>query len=85
MRSIIKTVKVSDKGQIAIPKEVRELADIEIGDSLILIQEDKKIMLEKIDLIENKVKGDFRDLLKLSEITAKKLWSNKYDEVWDKI
>ncbi len=83
METIIKTLKVSDKGQIALPVEVRESADIKIGDNLILIQKGKKIMLEKTTLIENKVNDDFRDLLKLSELTAKKLWDNKYDEIWD--
>ena len=30
-------------------------------------------------------KEDFSDLLKHSEKTAKKLWDNKKDEVWDNI
>jgi len=85
MEPIIKTIKVSDKGQIALPVEVRESADINVGDNLILIQKGKKIMIEKVELIEDKIKDDFKDLLKLSEITAKKLWNNDYDDIWDKI
>lgn len=85
METIIKTIKVSEKGQIALPKDVRESADIEVGDNLVLIQRGKKIMLEKAEIIESKTKDDFKDLIKLSESTAKKLWDNKYDKVWDKL
>jgi len=85
MDRIIKILKVSEKGQIALPKEVRELANINVGDSLVLIQKGDKILLEKAGFIESKTRDDFKDLLKLSELTAKKLWSNKYDEIWDKL
>ena len=33
------TVKVSDKGQIAIPKEAREIFDINTGDTLLLLDD----------------------------------------------
>jgi len=83
MEQIIKTIRVSEKGQIALPVEVRESADIKIGDNLILIQKGKRIMLEKADVIANKVKDDFKDLLKLSEISLRKLWDNEHDEIWN--
>ena len=85
MDAIIKMIKVSDKGQIALPKDIRESADIKTGDSLVLVQKGKRIMLEKSSVIKDKVEDDFKDILKLYEITTKKLWNNKYDEVWDKI
>ena len=83
METIIKTIKVSDKGQIALPVEVRESADINVGDSLILIQKGKRIMIEKTEMIESKVKDDFKDLLKLSELSLKDLWDNEYDKIWN--
>ncbi len=83
METIIKTIKVSDKGQIALPVEVRESADINVGDSLILIQKGKRIMIEKTEMIESKVKDDFKDLLKLSELSLKDLWDNEYDDIWN--
>ena len=79
---IVKTVRVSDKGQISIPINIRDLAGINTGDELIVIQEGSKILLEKP---ENIIRDDFRDLLKHSERVAKKLWSNKKDEIWDTI
>jgi len=44
---IIKTVKVSDKGQIAIPLDIRKINGINKGDNLIIIQEKGKILIEK--------------------------------------
>ena len=79
---IVKTVRVSDKGQISIPINIRDLAGINTGDELIVIQEGSKILLEKP---ENIIRDDFRDLLKHSERVAKKLWSNKKDKIWDTI
>ena len=83
METIIKTIKVSDKGQIALPVDVRESANINIGDSLILIQKGKRIMIEKTEMIESKVKDDFKDLLKLSELSLRDLWDNEYDKIWN--
>ncbi len=80
---IMKTIKVSDKGQIAIPVEIREVAGIETGDELILIQEGGKILLEPAEKVHKKVKEDFSDLLKLSEKTLTNLWGSKADKVWD--
>ncbi len=77
---IIKTIKVTDKGQILIPIDIRDLAGIATGDELIIIQEGSKILLEKP---ENILRDDFKDLLKHSESVAKKLWSNKEDEIWE--
>ena len=36
------TVKMGPKGQIVIPKEVREMFEIEPGDSLLLMADEKK-------------------------------------------
>ena len=81
----IKTVKVSEKGQIAIPRSIREKIGIKKGDELIMLQEDEKILLQKIQATTKKVRREFDFLVKLSEGVATKLWSNKEDETWDKL
>lgn len=56
---------------------------IKKGDELLLVKKGKRIMLEKSERIAKGVKDDFRDLLLLSEHTARKLWDNKEDEIWN--
>ena len=46
--------KVGEKGQIVIPKEIRNMFDIKAGDSVIVLcDKEKGIALLKADLIEN--------------------------------
>lgn len=72
-----KIIKVTDKGQISIPIEIRKSIGIDIGDELIVIRDGEKIFLKKIK------KDDFKDLLKLTETSLKNFWNNKEDEIWD--
>ena len=46
--------KVGEKGQIVIPKEARDMFDIEPGDSIVVLCDNKKgIALVKADVIGN--------------------------------
>ena len=63
----ITAVKVSDKGQIAIPVSIREIIGIKTGDTLVLIQDGDRILIKKSDKVIKQVKDDFRPLLKQSE------------------
>jgi len=78
----IKTIKVSDKGQIAIPQVIREKAGIDRGDELVIIQTGGKILLEKSQKISNRMKDDFKDIISFSEKSLKDVWDNKEDEIW---
>jgi AbrB family looped-hinge helix DNA binding protein len=80
---ITKTVKISEKGQIAIPLEIREAANLKQGDELLIVQYKNKLMLEKTGHVAEQIKDDFRDLLKNSEKTAQKMWGSKADDIWD--
>ena len=79
---IVKTVKMSEKGQIAIPLEIREAIGLKRGDELLLLQEGEKVFIEKAT---SALKDEFEPLLKASEKTLKKLWDNKFDEVWNNV
>ena len=81
---IIKTIRVSDKGQIAIPSTMREKAGICKGDDLIIIQDNGKILLEKSKKISDVIKDDFKDLLKFSENSLKSVWDNKENNIWNR-
>ena len=78
----IKIVKVSEKGQIAIPLVVRESAGIKYGDELLLVEKEGKILIEKSSDIQEKVDDDFKDILKFSEQSLKEVWDNTEDDIW---
>jgi len=63
---ITKTIKVSGKGQIAIPQTIRD-----------------KILIEKVQKVSEKIKDDFKDLVKFSEQSLEDVWGNKADDVWN--
>lgn len=78
----IKAVKVSEKGQIAIPNAIRKALGIEQGDELVLVQEKDKILIEKSSKISKQVKDNFKDVLKITEDSLKEIWDNKEDDIW---
>ncbi len=82
METLIKTIKVSDKGQISIPKDMRENAGILLGDELVIIQNDGKILIEKPEAFSEKIEDDFKDITKFSENSLKEFWSSKEDDIW---
>jgi len=48
-------VKIGDKGQIVIPKDVRNRYGIKTGDTLMLLGDDKGIAMVKTELFESLV------------------------------
>ena len=76
-------VKISDKGQIAIPKEIREDIGIKKGDELVLLQMNGMILLEKSQNLMRHLNDDFKDIIKFNEKSLKDMWNNKSDAVWD--
>ena len=79
----LKTVKVSQKGQIVIPRDIQKELGIRKGDKLILVKEGRKLMLEKPTRITKELKDEFKDLIKLSGSSLRKLWLNEGDEIWN--
>jgi len=79
----MKMVKVSDKGQISVPQEVRSIMKINKGDELVLIQDKGLIMLQKSSEASKAFSENFQDIKKLTEKSLKKVWDNKEDEAWN--
>jgi len=79
----IRTVKVSDKGQIAIPADVRASIGLEKGDELVLLQDGGRIMLQKTQSMTARMRGEFDYMVKNSERVFSKLWGGKKDDAWD--
>lgn len=81
---ILKTIKVSGKGQIAIPQTIREQAGIKKGDELVIFESNGKILIEKSHRVSAKMKDHFKDLMTFSEQALQDVWSNKQDDIWNR-
>ncbi len=80
----IKTIKLSAKGQLCIPQEMREEVGFKEGEKLILIAKDKEIIIKKSkNLLEDLDMEGFETML-MSEEVLKEEWDNEYDERWNK-
>lgn len=80
---MMKILSVSEKGQIAIPQSIRNTLNINKGDTLTIFQINNKLVLEKTEDSEKKMKDEFKDIAKFSELAMKKVWDNKEDEIWN--
>ncbi|MFT4311600.1 MAG: AbrB/MazE/SpoVT family DNA-binding domain-containing protein [Candidatus Woesearchaeota archaeon] len=86
--TMIEITKVSSKGQIVIPQNIRQKLSLKTGSKCILRQVGKKIILiphddfeKEMDLLEKEKRG--WDVV--SEKSLQKLWNNKKDEAeWSK-
>jgi len=78
-----KSIKVSAKGQITLPTDIQRDIGVKKGDELLLIRKGKKILLEKQENIMTKIQDEFDDIQEFSEISLKKIWMNKKDEIWN--
>jgi AbrB family looped-hinge helix DNA binding protein len=79
-----RTIKVSEKGQVAIPVEIQREMGIGKGDELLLIKKGEKIILEKPKKLARFLRDEFEDVQKVSESSLNKVWLNKKDEVWNR-
>ena len=53
-KHIFGTVKVGERGQIVIPKKARDIFEIEPGDTLLVLGDEKKgIAIVKADIMKN--------------------------------
>lgn len=80
-----KTIKVSQKGQIAIPLDIRKELKIRKGEELLIVRKGDKLLIEKSAKASKRFAGEFDYMLKHAEKVAKELWENKEDEIWDKL
>ncbi len=79
----LRTVTVSEKGQVVIPVDIRRRLNIRKGQTLVLQVSDDKLLIAKAEEVSKKMRDEFEHLLRLSERSAKELWENEKDTVWD--
>ena len=67
---IIDVTKVSDKGQVVIPKEVRDRLGFTEGSKLLVVAMDDAVVLQRVETIAGKIR--MRDLMeRVKSLTAK--------------
>ncbi|MBI3051528.1 AbrB/MazE/SpoVT family DNA-binding domain-containing protein [Candidatus Woesearchaeota archaeon] len=72
-------ITVGEKGQIVIPKRMRENFKIDKGTKLLVSEDRGRITIKPMKLDERHL------LMLLSETSLKKTWQNPYDERWDDV
>lgn len=77
-------IKVTAKGQIAIPASIRASAKIKEGDTLLIVEHHGKLLLEKTEHITKALGDDLKDIIQFTELSLKKVWENREDEIWER-
>ena len=83
----IETVKVSSRGQIVIPEDIRNDLDITQGTKLVVIEKDDGILLKKEEIFLKQLseQEESRAAMILSMGSFRRLWDNKKDdETWSR-
>ena len=81
----LQTVRVSEKGQIAIPAKIRRSLGLRKGSTLLLIEDRGRLLVTKAERVADALVEDFSDLTRHAEETFRELWENRADEVWDDV
>ncbi len=67
---VIDITKVSDKGQVVIPKEIREKVGFKEGAKLIVVATEDAVVLQRIETVAGKIR--VRDLIaRIKSVTSK--------------
>jgi AbrB family looped-hinge helix DNA binding protein len=67
---MIEITKMSSKGQVVIPMDIRKELELEEGSVLAISKVDDCVMLKKVEFVD--VKKKFEELTKWGEVFAKK-------------
>jgi AbrB family looped-hinge helix DNA binding protein len=82
---LVKTVKVSEKGQITIPAEALRAIKAKKGTEFIFIQEGERLVLVKAESAGRKLIDDLGGWHALAAPVFNELWDNEADEIWDTV
>ena len=67
----VDTTRVSERGQVVIPKDVRNRLGLEIGTRLLVVATNDAIILQKVDLAAERLRA--WDLLEKARMIVQKL------------
>lgn len=81
---LVRTLKVTDKGQITLPADALRAINARRGTEFLLIQEGDRIVLVKADAVGKKVLDELGGWETLAAPAFAEVWDNDADEVWDR-
>jgi len=81
----VHVVRVSSKGQIVIPKEVRVRHRLGRGTDLVHLESGDALVLRKRADVEGILTDEFAPLLRVTEDALRDLWDNSENHVWDRV
>jgi len=81
----VHVVRLSSKGQIVIPKEVRKRHGLRRNVDLVLLESGDAIVLRKKEDVEEILKDEFTPLLQAAEGSLRELWDNPEDDAWNDV
>lgn len=79
----VRTLRVSSKGQVVIPKDVRKRHGLDRDTDLVLLEEGDALILRKKSDLEKVLRDRFYPLLRAAEASLAKLWDDPDDDVWN--
>lgn len=83
---IVKTVKVSAKGQFTIPAETMRAMNLRKGTEFIVVQEGDRIILMKASAVGKRIVDDTDGFAALGLSSFARVWDNPIDdEVWNDV
>lgn len=86
---LLESVTVSDKGQISIPKRMREDLRISRGSQLVIFEERGRLVIEKASTVARKLhllsRSESLATTLASERALAKDWENDEDERWNRV
>ena len=80
---IVKTAKVSAKGQLTLPAEVLRALNARKGTEFILVQEGNRIVLTKASQVGKRVLDETEGIAALGLTAFDAVWDNAQDEIWN--
>lgn len=80
---LVKTVKVSAKGQVTLPADALRAMNIRKGSEFVLIQRGDTIVLVPSEKAGEQLIDEFGGWATLAEPAFRDLWDNEEDEIWN--
>ncbi len=83
MSPTLRTVKMSAKGQVVIPREFREALHLKQGDSLVVLQRPRELVLRPADEVAARIEEmSDREWQEMGLRGLADVWDNPEDAAW---